>query len=101
MQPTAVPFVILRCAICAVAVVVRIATVGITAMEIAAVVAAVVIATVIAVVAAQVLDPLLPFIKEGQQLAEFALWLVKRGCNDCPFAAHLVGHHFFHHTQNG
>ena len=96
MQPTTVPFVILRCAICAVAV-----AVGIAAMEIAAVVAAVVIATVIAVVTAQVLDPLLPFIKEGQQLSEFALWLVKRGCNDCPFAAHLVGHHFFHHTQNG
>ena len=92
VQPTAVPFVILLCAICAVAVAVGIATVGITAME---------IATVIAVVAAQVLDPLLPFIKEGQQLAEFALRRVKRGCNDCPFAAHLVGHHFFHHTQNG
>ena len=97
MQPTAVPFVILRCAICAVAVAVGIATVGIAAVEIAAVV----IATVVGVVAAQVLDPLLPFIKEGQQLTENALWLVKRGCNDCPFAAHLLGHHFFHHTQNG
>ena len=83
------------------AVAVGIATVGITAMEIATVIAAVVIATVVAVVAAQVLDPLLPFIKEGQQLAEFTLWLVKRSCNDCPFAAHFVGHHFFHHTQNG
>ena len=34
-------------------------------MEIAAVIATVVIATVVAVVAVQVLDPLLPFIKEG------------------------------------
>ena len=37
MQPTTVPFVILRCAICAVEVAVGIATVGIAAMEIAAI----------------------------------------------------------------